>query len=180
MARPPSTKEGRTMTGKPSFLDWSSALASSVHMPPGGCLMSSLVRMSYHLSRSSASSMLLGCVPQIWTLPLPVSRRWLSAKAAAWYVQPRRDMAVSAAVTLLLLHTLLSLACDAVRRFWPVEQHSTAQHSTAQHSTAQHSTAQPSPAQPSPAQPSPAQPGTTPHSFSHGRPLSTSPATHTQ
>ena len=32
---------------------------------PGGCLMSSLVRILYHLSRSSASSMLSGDVPQI-------------------------------------------------------------------------------------------------------------------
>ena len=60
IARPPSTKDGRTMTGKPSFLDCAMAVCSSVHMPPGGCLMSSLVRISYHLSRSSASSMLLG------------------------------------------------------------------------------------------------------------------------
>lgn len=63
------------MTGKPSLRACFRALSSLVAMPPGGCLMSSLVRISYHLSLSSASSMLLGWVPQMLTLPLPKQQR---------------------------------------------------------------------------------------------------------
>ena len=59
------------MTGYPKVLATLMALSSLVTMSPGGCLMSSLVRILYHLSLSSASSMLSGEVPQILTFPSP-------------------------------------------------------------------------------------------------------------
>ena len=65
MALPPSTKEGRTITGYPRSFEASRACFSLVTMVPGGCLMSSLVRTLYQRSLSSASLMFSGCVPQI-------------------------------------------------------------------------------------------------------------------
>mmetsp|Transcript_894 Transcript_894/g.2081 ORF Transcript_894/g.2081 Transcript_894/m.2081 type:complete len:325 (-) Transcript_894:2193-3167(-) len=73
MARPPSTKLGRTMQGYPSLAACASASSSLVAVPPGGWSMLSLVSTWIHCSRSSAASMDSGWVPQILTTPSPLA-----------------------------------------------------------------------------------------------------------
>ena len=67
MARPPSTYEGRTMTGYPIslaiFKAWSSVLA----MPASGWGMFNSCMTRRNWSRSSAKSMVAGEVPRIFT-----------------------------------------------------------------------------------------------------------------
>ncbi len=88
MARPPSTKDGRTMTGYPSSPEALRADSSLVTMVPGGCLMSRRVSTSYQRSLSSARSMSSGCVPQICTFPLPAHTTTDSLSAMAMNLLP--------------------------------------------------------------------------------------------
>mmetsp|Transcript_14341 Transcript_14341/g.41816 ORF Transcript_14341/g.41816 Transcript_14341/m.41816 type:complete len:356 (-) Transcript_14341:2023-3090(-) len=73
IARPPSTYDGRIITGKPSFFAVSNASASERQLPPAGWRMLSLVSTSNQRSRSSARSIASGGVPQISQLPLPLA-----------------------------------------------------------------------------------------------------------
>ena len=59
------------MTGYPRASAAFSAASSDETIVPGGCLICSFCSSSYQRSRSSAASMLSGCVPQILTLPSP-------------------------------------------------------------------------------------------------------------
>ena len=65
MARPPSTYDGRTSTGKPIRPTIASASSRSVAVPPGGCGMRSSSHSAFHFSRSSARSIDDGAVPAI-------------------------------------------------------------------------------------------------------------------
>ncbi|CAB4582134.1 unannotated protein [freshwater metagenome] len=65
IARPPSTYDGRTSTGKPTRSTICSACSRSTAVPPGGCGMCSSWHRAFHFSRSSARSIDSGDVPAI-------------------------------------------------------------------------------------------------------------------
>mmetsp|Transcript_12475 Transcript_12475/g.41084 ORF Transcript_12475/g.41084 Transcript_12475/m.41084 type:complete len:358 (-) Transcript_12475:2033-3106(-) len=71
IARPPSTYDGRTITGYPSFPATSCASSALRAMPPGGCWIPSLFKHASNRSRSSAASIASGEVPRMRTLPFP-------------------------------------------------------------------------------------------------------------
>ena len=67
MARPPSTYDGRTTSGKPIFSAASRASSGDVAMPLGACGMPRSHRSCENRSRSSARSIESGDVPRIFT-----------------------------------------------------------------------------------------------------------------
>ncbi len=65
--RPPRTKDGLTITGRPIWSTTSSASAADIAVPAGGCFRPRLLQISANCSLSSARAIEAGLVPAIGT-----------------------------------------------------------------------------------------------------------------